>query len=65
MYDPTEIRKLAQDCIEQAEEPCKSPSQQLALLRMATMLLEIADAPESINRLLDDAMSGTKRHLDS
>jgi hypothetical protein len=65
MYDAIEIRKRARHCIEQADEPDKSPSQQLALLRMATVLLEIADDAECINRLIGAAVTGAKPHRDS
>jgi len=65
MYDAAKIRQWARHCIDQAEEPGRLPSQQLTLLRMATMLLEIADDPECVHRLIGDAVSGAKHHLDS
>ena len=65
MYDAADFRKRAQDCIEQAEDASKSASEQLALLRRATMLLELADEAECINRLIRDAMAPAKPHLDS
>jgi hypothetical protein len=65
MYDAAELRKRARHCIEQAEEPDMQPSRQLALLRFAATLLELADEAERINRLIGDAMTGTKPHLDS
>jgi hypothetical protein len=61
MYDAADFRKRAQDCMEQAEDASKSASEQLALLRKAAMLLELADEAECINRL----MAGAKPHLDS
>jgi hypothetical protein len=65
MYDATEFRKRAQDCIEQADDAEKSPSQQFALLRLATMLLELADQAECINHIIGDAMAPAKPRLDS
>jgi hypothetical protein len=41
MYDAAKSRRRAQDCIEQAEDARNSP--QLAMLRMTTVLLELAE----------------------
>jgi hypothetical protein len=65
MYDANDFRKRAQDCIEQAEDASKSASEQLALLRKAAMLLELADEAECINRQIGNSMARAKPHLDS
>jgi len=64
MDDAGDMRRRARHCIDQADQPGTSPLQQLALLQMATRLLEIADHPDRIGQI-DDALPGTKDHPDS
>jgi hypothetical protein len=66
MYDAEVYRKRAQHCVEKANQPSLSHSEQIILLRMAAKWNELADDAARVQALLGDALKevSSEPHLD-